>query len=59
MKDNNYFVEIFNKSKETICENFIEEIEEKLEKAIKEEGKNYTFMDVTLIDDMVLDKLNR
>ncbi|KEH99949.1 hypothetical protein IRP63_15935 (plasmid) [Clostridium botulinum] len=57
MKDNNYFVEIFNKSKETICENFIEEIEEKLEKAIKEEGKNYTFMDVTLIDDMVLDKL--
>ncbi|KEH96779.1 hypothetical protein [Clostridium botulinum] len=57
MKDNSYFVEIFNKSKETICEKFIKEIEENLEKAIKEEGKNYTFIDVTLMDDMVLDKL--
>ncbi|AEB77565.1 hypothetical protein ADU80_12980 [Clostridium botulinum] len=57
MKDNSYFVEIFNKSKETICEKFIKEIEENLEKAIKEEGKNYTFIDVTLMDDVVLDKL--
>lgn len=57
MKNNDYFVEIFTKSKETICEKFIEKIEKSLEKAIIEEGKNYTLIDVTLIDDMILDKL--